>query len=152
MLYAALVLASFVLLTHAVRSRPSPITLTLLLAFAGALVVPWLVSKPERLGVLLAVDAAVVVAGFHYARRIPPPDREYGRIVASISAIKIAFTIVAVLLGTNALARASAVNSAFIVQILVAGGMADGIIVGLGNRLDRLGNRLGRVFHRVEDE
>lgn len=145
-------LVAIVLLTHAVRSRPSPITVTLVVSFVAAILAPYLVNKPELLGVLLAIDAGVVVAAFHFARRIPPPDCEYGRIVASISTIKIAFTIGAVAMGMATVTRASAVNAAFIVQILVAGGMADGIIVGLGNRLDRVGNRLGRVFLRVEDE
>jgi hypothetical protein len=149
---AVAVLGIFVLLAYALGHKPGPLTFVLALALAASLVSLKVVAKPEQLAVLLAVDAAVVAVMAHIARTGPPSIAEPARIIMAIGTLKIAFAIAAVTLDVGHNTRAAVRNGAFVVQILVAGGLTDGIIAWLGNRGRIVADRARRVLHRMEGE
>ena len=134
------------LLFAALYRRPQAITVTLagafLLALAAAAhwpshsVHPWLVM----------LDAAVV-AIMAYLWREYRSDR--AQIVAALGAGKVMIAL-AVFFGLAWNAYAAAANGAFFVQILVAGGMADGFNHWLGLRLRNVFCRAARMVHRLE--
>ena len=149
---ALLLLGVFVLLAYAMGRRPGPLTLSLAVSLIASLVAIRMVGKPDTLAVLLAIDAAVVAYMAHLARTAPPKISDTARIVMAIGTLKIVFAIAAVALELPHNVRAAARNGAFVMQIIVAGGMADGLISWLGHRagIARMGAR--RMFHRVEGE
>lgn len=147
---ALLVLGVFVLLAYALGNKPGPLTISLAVALAISLALLKLVDRPDQLAALLAVDAGVVALMAHLARTSPPSVAEPARIIMAIGTLKIAFAIAGVLLEIGHNIRAGARNGAFVVQILVAGGMADGLIAWLGHRGRSLGDRARRVLHRLE--
>lgn len=152
MLNAMIALAMFVLLAYAWGRRPGPLTLSLALALLVSLLIVALLDKPDQLAMTLAVDAAVVAFMAHLARISPPVIAEPARIIMAVGTLKIVFAISGVLLALDHNSRAAARNGAFIVQVIVAGGMADGVIAWLGHRGRIIGDRARRVLHRMEGE
>lgn len=152
MLNAMIALAMFVLLAYAWGRRPGILVETLALALASSLVIVAVIDKPDQLPITLAIDASVVAFMARIAQGAPPSISGPARIIMAVGTFKIAFAIAGSALDLNHNARAAARNSAFIVQIIVAGGMADGLIAWLGHRTRGLGNRAMRMFHRVEGE
>lgn len=134
------------LLIAALYNRPQCITVTLagsfLLSLAAAAhwpghsVHPWLIM----------LDATVLVI-MAYLWRTYQSDR--AQIVAALGAGKVMFAL-AVFFGLKWNAYAAAANAAFVVQILVAGGMADGFNHWLGVRLRNVFCRAARMVHRME--
>ncbi len=128
------------------------LVLTLVVAFFGAIGVMQVVPRGEVLPYLLLVDAMVAVVALRIADTPFVALSVQAKIVGWISWLKIAFTIFAEAIGTTNNARAAAVNGGFIVQVLVAGGMADGIIIWVGHRVRGAADRFGRVFQRTGGE
>ena len=159
-IHALGVLGVIVLLAYAHGRRRkdagSDLTLTLIAAFVAAIVVIQVaqeaVPKANPLPYLLLVDAAVVGIAARISHTPFVALSEQAKIVAGIGFLKIAFTISAVSFGMVNNARAAIINGAFVVQVIVAGGMADGIIAWLGHRVRGLGDRLDRVFQRMGGE
>lgn len=131
------------LLALALWRRPQAITLvlagTFLAGVAGAAMLP---PAARPLSVIV-LDLAVVLAMGHLVRR---HRSARALVVMWISTAKIAFEIVAALTGLHQPARAATVNASFVVQVLIAGGMANGILAWLGNRLGGLRARLPRML------
>jgi len=147
-----LLLGVFALLAFAMGKRPGPLTAALGIALAVSIASFAVVPKSDQLAVVLAIDAGVVAFMARLARTTPPNIAEPARIIMAVGTLKIAFAIAAVLLVIDHNARAAGRNGAFIVQIIVAGGMADGLIAWLGHRARGLGHRARRVLHRLEGE
>lgn len=152
-LHALSVLGVIVLLAYAHGRRRndagSDLTLTLIAAFMVAIVIIQVVPKANQLPYLLLVDAAVVAIAARISDTPFIALSEQAKIVAAIGVLKITFTIAAEAFGMINNVRAAIINGAFVVQVLVAGGMTDGIIVGLGHRVRGLGDRLDRVLRRM---
>lgn len=146
---SVLLLGVFVLLAYATGKRPGPITAALVLSLAVSIASFAVVPRAEQLAAVLAIDAGLVAFMAFLARTAPPQIAETARIIMAIGTLKIVFAIAAVLLELDHNARAAGRNGAFVVQIIVAGGMADGIIAWLGHRARGLGDRARRVLHRV---
>jgi len=155
-IHALGVLGVIVLLAYAHgRRRNDPgsdLTLTLIAAFVAAIVVIQVVPRQEMLPYLLLVDAAVVGIAARISNTPFVALSEQARIVAAIGVLKIAFTISAVSFGMVNNARAAIINGAFVVQVLVAGGMTDGIIAWLGHRVRGVSNRVGSLLQRMGGE
>lgn len=152
MLNAMIALAMFILLAYAWGRRPGILVETLALALAASLVVVAVFDKPDQLPITLAIDAAVVAFMARIAQGAPPSISGPARIIMAVGTFKITFAIAGSALDLNHNARAAARNSAFIVQIIVAGGMADGLIAWLGHRVRIAADRARRVLHRMEGE
>lgn len=149
---ATIALAMFVLLGFACGRRPGHLTSSLAVALAVSLVFVSALPKPDQLAAVLAVDAGVVAFMAHLARHSPPSIAEPARIIMAIGTFKIAFAVSGVLLDMDHNARAAARNGAFVIQILVAGGMLDGLIARLGHRGRIIRARAHRMFNHVEGE
>lgn len=119
------------LLVLALVRRPQAITLTLAVAFAASLVLVHTWPREHLLPMLVALDCAVVVV-MGWLARIHASGR--AEIVGAIGTLKIALTIAAVELAVPPVMRAAADNTGFAIQVIVAGGMADGILRWLGYR------------------
>lgn len=152
LLNALIALAMFVLLGLAWGRRPGILVETLAVALIASLVVVATFDKPDQLPITLAIDAAVVAFMARLARLSPSEVSEPARIIMAIGTIKIIFALTGAAVDLNHNARAAARNGAFVVQVIIAGGMADGLIAWLGHRGRSLGDRARRVFHRVEGE
>lgn len=125
------VLAGLLLLL-AIHRRPQAICATLAMAYLLAMALAELLHGAQLRPLLLVLDAGVVAAcaalwRMHHSWR--------ASIVAWIGMGKIAAAMLAAALGTRWQAWAIMENAAFFLQILVAGGMADGIMAWLGYRL-----------------
>lgn len=149
---ALLVLGVFVLLAYALGHKPGPLTISLAVALVISLASLKIVPKGDQLAVLLAIDAGVVAFMAHLARISPPSISEPAKIIMAIGTLKIVFAVSGVLLELGHNTRAGARNGAFVIQILVAGGILDGLIAWLGNRARGFGDRARRVLHRMEGE
>lgn len=125
------------LLALALWRRPQAITVVLAVAFMAAVAVGYAWPTETRLPVVISIEAAVVVAMAHLARK-HRSDR--ASMVMAIGASKIAFAMCAAAVGLHQPTRAAALNAAFIAQVLIAGGLLDGIIAWLGHRVRRFRN------------
>ena len=134
------------------KDAGSDLTLTLIAAFVTAIVVIQVVPKAGQLPYLLLVDAVVVAIAARISHTPFIALSVQSRIVAGIGVLKITFTIAAVSLGMMNNVRAAIINGAFVVQVLVAGGMTDGIITWLGHRVRGLGDRVGSLLQRMGGE
>lgn len=152
LLNALISLAMFVLLAFAWGRRPGVLVEALAIALLATLVLTQLVEKPDQLAMTLAVDAGVVAFMARLDRLSPPEIAEPARVIMVISTLKIIFVIAAEHLRIDHNSRAAARNGAFVVQVLVAGGMADGLIAWLGHRGRIAADRARRVLHRLEGE
>lgn len=152
LLNALISLAMFVLLAFAWGRRPGVLVETLAIALLATLVLTQLVEKPDQLAMTLAVDAGVVAFMARLDRLSPPEVAEPARVIMVISVLKIIFVLAGVLLAIDHNTRAAGRNGAFVVQVLVAGGMADGLIAWLGHRARIARDSALRMFHRVEGE
>ena len=148
---ALLTLGVFVLLGVAWGRRPGPLVLCLAIALGVSLALLAVVEKPDQLAALLAVDAGVV-AFMARLSRMSPDHADAAHIIMAVGTLKIIFALVGVLLELNHNMRAGARNGAFVIQIIVAGGLADGLIAWLGHRGRIIGDRARRVLHRLEGE
>ncbi|WP_310530727.1 hypothetical protein [Novosphingobium sp.] len=151
---ALLVLGVFVLLAYAWGRRPGPLVLSVSVALVVSLVLIAALEKRDALSALLAVDAGLVAAMAHLALDRSTPQHIAGpaKIIMIVGTLKIAFALSGALLDLNHNTRAATRNGAFVIQILVAGGMLDGLIAWLGHRSRLLGARARRVLHRLEGE
>lgn len=143
---AAVFTLQLVLLSWALWRRPDYATLALALAYCLGVLVAGYWPPDSRLPVIVALDAAVVAVMRHLAFRF---DSDRARIVATIGGCKIAFAFLAVWIGTHPHTRAAAINTAFIAQVIIAGGLGNGVLAWLGHRVDGLGRRFRRNFGTV---
>jgi len=127
------------LLAFALWRRPQRIMLVLAVAFALAVMAAAFIGREHRLPVIITLDTFVVVSMGMLVRRY---HSDRARVVLWIGMLKIVFSVTAASLGLVQYARAASLNSAFVLQVLVAGGLADGIMAWLGNRAGMLGARL----------
>ena len=134
------------LLAVALWRRPQAITVVLAGAFLVAVAVGYVWPADTRLPVVIAIDAAVVVAMAHLARK-HRSDR--AGMVMGIGAAKIAFAICAAAVGLYQPTRAATLNAAFVAQVLIAGGLLDGVIAWLGHRVRRVGDRAHGMLGRL---
>jgi hypothetical protein len=141
---ALVYLLSAGLLVLALNRKPQAITVTLAIAWLVAVVLEGFLSFHRLLPFLLALDAVVVVVmGWLYRRY--RSDR--AQIVMALGALKVTLGI-GMALGTwNVFA--AAYNASFFAQVLVAGGMADGITAWLGYRLRGVCRRVYGVRSRI---
>lgn len=149
---ALVVLGIFVLLGYAIGHKPGALTFSLTVALGVSLISLATVPKSDQLAVLLAIDAGVVAYMARLARTSENDIAETARIIMIIGTLKIIFAMSGVLLELAHNIRAAVRNGAFVVQIIVAGGMADGLIAGVGDRARGIGDRARRAFHRLEGE
>ena len=143
---AAVFLLTAGLLAAALWRRPEAITLTLAVAFGMAMIVAEWWPRETRLPVVIALDAGVVAASGFIARHY---HSERARIIMAIGLFKVTFAIAAVSFGMVQHLRAAGLNTAFIAQVLVAGGIANGVLSWLGNRVDRLRGLRNRMLGNV---
>jgi hypothetical protein len=139
MLTAAVYVAMAALVAWAFWRRPQMITAVLIAAFALSVLAAQFWHKAELLPILIAIDSFIATAmasiwtNYHAQR---------ARIVGGISFLNCGFSFSYMgnpYMGWNA--YAAALNAAFVFQVLVAGGFADGVA-------DRLADRYRRVFPR----
>ena len=150
---SAIVLGMFVLVGFACGRRPGHLTTALAISLAVSLVLVAGLPKPDQLAAVLAVDAGVVAFMAHLARHSPAPIAEPARVIMAVGTFKITFAMSGVLLDMDHNSRAAARNGAFVLQVLVAGGMLDGLIAWLGHRGRIIGLGARRMFqHRAEGD
>ena len=131
------------LLALALYRRPDSLTLTLAAAFGAAMAVAAVWPPETRLPVTVALDGAVVAMAARLAR-VHLSDR--AAVVVGIGTLKVEVALAAAYFGIVQHVRAAGVNSAFIIQVLVAGGMANGIMAWVGHRAGRLVDLRRRVL------
>lgn len=134
------------LLALALWRRPQAITVVLGIAFITAVAVAYVWPAETRLPVVIVIDAAVVVAMRHLSRKY---HSDRAGMVMAIGASKIAFAICAAAVSLYQPTRAAALNAAFVAQVVIAGGLADGFIAWLGNRLGRVRDRAHGMRRRL---
>ena len=127
------------LLVLALWAKPQKITLILVAAYAASIIASHYRHHEALRPILVFIDAAVVVAMDWLYRRT---GSTRARVVSTIGMVSIAWAFFSASTGLHWNAYAAAVNGGFILQILVAGGMANGLMAWLGNsnRLVRFGN------------
>ena len=130
------------LMAVALWRRPQAITLILAAAFVAGVAAASLLPTTARPLSVIVLDLVVVIA---MGRLVRVHRSARALIVLWIGTFKIAFEIVAALTGLHQPLRAATINGAFVVQVLIAGGMANGLLAWLGNRLDGLRARLHRM-------
>ena len=134
-------LTSAALLILALRHRPQAITVTLATGWVIAVIAAEFTPRASLLPLLLTIDAGVVVVMAQLARRYRS-DR--ARIVMALGLLKVTMGIA--LAGGIWNAFAAAYNAAFLAQVLVAGGLSDGVTGWLGYRLRGLCSRVCGVL------
>lgn len=143
---AAIFTVQGLLLTAALWRRPTWLCLLLAAAWIAAVLITTIWPDLEHPRVTLPLDLAVTVGASWIGRH---RGCCMANVVASISALKVIFTVFAVALSIHPHARAATINAALIAQCIVAGGMADGIIAGLGRGFWRLRRRHHRTLGYV---
>lgn len=129
------------LLAWGLFRRPQRIMLALAGTWLAAIAVGAWWPAESALPIVMALDAALIVAmGWLY--RTYHSDRAL--IVLWLSALKIVWAMAAVLLAWPQHFRAAGINGAFVVQVLIGGGFADGVMAWLGHSVRHLRNRLRR--------
>lgn len=134
----ALLLAGF----HRVGFRPSLIILSvaMLAAFLSGLYL----GGPSRVVALILVDLCTIFAVKVWH------DRSHDRLVAAVALGSIIWTVAYIKVPyINYLAYASGLNCAAVMQLLIAGGMADGLGRRINDWLDSVDPRWGDVVRRV---
>jgi hypothetical protein len=134
------------LLAWGLLRRPQRIMLALAAVWGLGIVVAASWPPETRLPMVIALDALLVVAmGWLY--RTFHSDRAL--IVLWIGALKIVWAIAAVLLSWPQYFRAAGINGAFIVQVLIGGGLADGVMAWLGHSVRGVCARINRSMAGV---
>lgn len=123
--------AQGLLLAWAMWRRPQRIMLALALFWLAGLAVAEYWPRETRLPIVIGLEALLVVAMGWLARRYRS-DRAL--VVMSIGVLVIVWAIAAALLDWAQHFRAAGINAAFIAQVLVGGGFADGFLAWLGHR------------------
>jgi hypothetical protein len=134
-------LTSAALLILALRHRPQAITVTLAAGWVIAVMAGEFTPRANLMPLLLTIDAGVVVVMAQLARRYRS-DR--ARIVMALGLLKVTMGIA--LAGGVWNAFAAAYNAAFLAQVLVAGGLSDGVTSWLGYRLRGLCSRVSGML------
>jgi hypothetical protein len=134
-------LAIGVLLVVALIRRPQGLSLALALSFAAAIGAAQIAHDDHLKPLLMALDALTVIAAWFLWWR---HNSTRASLVAWVGLCKILFC-----LATSDwpnIVWASGNNALFIVMILVAGGLTDGIVAWLGRWLSRPGARRAGVL------
>lgn len=144
---AAVYLAVGLLLVAALLNRPQLIVITLAVAYGLAVWAADIVHGGELRSVLMGIDAFVVIAMWFLWGRY---HSDRAALIASFGFLKILFGIAAALVGASNLVWASGNNALFIVQVLIAGGFADGVMAWLGRCIHRSGFGGGSLSGHLE--
>jgi len=134
------------LLAWCLLRRPQRIMLALAAAWGLGIAVAAYWPPETRLPIIIALDA-LLVATMGWLYRTFHSDRAL--IVLWLSALKIVWAIAAVLLAWPQYFRAAGINGAFIVQVLIGGGLADGFMAWLGHSARGLRARIHRSMAGV---
>ena len=134
-------LTSAALLILALRHRPQAITVTLSAGWVVAVIAGEFTPRANLLPLLLTIDAGVVVVMAQLARKY---HSDRARIVMALGLLKVTMGIA--LAGGIWNAFAAAYNAAFLAQVLVAGGLSDGVTGWLGYRLRGFCNRVSGML------
>lgn len=134
-------------LMWALLRRPQMIVITLAVAYGLAVWAAEIVHGGALRSVLMGIDAFVVITMWVLWGRY---SSERAALVASFGFLKILFGIASALVDMTNLAWASGNNALFIVQVLIAGGFADGVIAWLGRSYCRLHSRGSRSSGYLE--
>jgi len=135
------------LLAWALIRRPQMIVIVLAVAFGLAVWVADFAHGGGLRSILMGIDGLVVIAMWLLWVRF---DSERAVMVASIGLLKIWFGIAAALLDLSSLVWASGNNALFVIQVLIAGGFADGIVAWLGRCHHRLHSGDGGLLGHLE--
>lgn len=144
---AAVYMTVGLLLVAALVRRPQWIVITLAVAFGMAVWAADIMRGGDLRSVLMGIDAFVVIAMWLLWERY---RSERAALVASFGFLKILFGIAAAMIGASGLAWASGNNALFIVQVLIAGGFADGVMAWLGRCIHRLNSGGGSMSGHLE--
>lgn len=130
------------LLCAALYRRPQAINVTLATGYVLAIALAQSIHGGDLRALLVVLDAGVVVYmsalyGLYHSDR--------AKIVGAVGMVKVTGSVAAAVFGWPWGSWAAANNALFYAQILIAGGMADGIMAWLGN----LTLRAARIFARV---
>jgi len=135
------------LLVWALVRRPQLIVITMAIAFGLAVAAADFVHGGEFRSVLMGIDAFVVITMWLLWGRY---RSERAALVASFGLVKIMFGIAAAVSDVAGLVWASGNNALFVVQVLIAGGFADGIMAWVGRGYHRFHNRQRGVLGYLE--
>lgn len=124
-------LSAGALLCIALYRRPQAICVTLALAYVLAIGLTLVLHGAQLRPLLLFLDAGVVIS---MSALFALFNSDRARIVATIGALKIITAIATAVMDWPWASWAAANNALFFAQILVAGGMADGILAWVGYR------------------
>jgi hypothetical protein len=134
------------LLAWALWRRPQRIMLALAAVWCFGVAVAAYWPPETRLPIIIALDA-LLVAAMGWLYRTFHSDRAL--VILWLSALKIVWAIAAVLLAWPQHFRAAGINGAFIGQVLIGGGLADGVMAWLGHSARGVCARLRRSVARI---
>jgi hypothetical protein len=126
------------LLVWALVRRPQLIVITLAIAFGLAVAAADVVRGGELRSVLMGIDAFVVITMWFLWGRY---RSERAALVASFGLVKITFGIASAVSDVAGIVWASGNNALFVVQVLIAGGFADGVMAWVGRSYHRFHSR-----------
>jgi hypothetical protein len=135
------------LLVWALVRRPQLIVITLAVAFGLAVWAADIMRGGDLRSVLMGIDAFVVISMWLLWGRY---RSERAALVATFGLLKIWFGIAAAATDLTALVWASGNNALFVVQVLIAGGFADGIMAWVGRRYHRVRAGGGGLLGHLE--
>ena len=121
-----------ILLMAALHRRPGVPALALAASFIAGMVMSQYRHGDALRPILIAFDAAIVATMWFTARRY---GLQRAQVIGSLSMLRIAIAVVSAVSHGSWTAYALVCNIAFFIQIMVAGGMADGFLAWLGHRL-----------------
>jgi hypothetical protein len=139
-------LVSFLLAWALVR-KPQTLTVVLALAFVAAVFAAQHIRGDALRSILMGIDGFAIIISwllwkvYHSSR---------AALVAVIGMLKVSFGIAAAAADLNGLLWASGNNALFVVQVLIAGGFANGFMAWLGRSHDGARTRSGRVLGYME--
>lgn len=135
------------LLVAALWFRPSWLSLALAAAWIGAVGITTAWPDLAHPRVTIPLDLAIMAVGAAIWRA---NGCELAKITATIGAIKVIFTVFAVVVSLHPHSRAAAINAALMLQCIVAGGLADGFIAWVGRCVWSIRRRLSGTLVHVE--
>ena len=117
------------LLAAALVRRPQALTVILAVSFGLSVVSAQYAHGDSLRSVLMGLDGFTVIAAWLLWKTYLT---ERAALIAVIGTVKICFGIAAATVGLSSLVWASGNNALFIVQVLIAGGFANGFMAWLG--------------------
>lgn len=135
------------LIAAALWRKPQVITVVLAISFVLSIASSQYVRGDSLRSVLMGLDGFTVIAAW-LLWKVYRSDR--AALVAVIGTVKICFGVTAATVGLSGLAWAAGNNALFVVQVLVAGGFANGFMAWLGRGHDSARASLRGVLGHME--